>query len=117
MYSFQIWLDGWPGSKSKSWILIGSPGLLLFFNQNDVVLIKKNKSQQVSTGFLTGSRRVFPFSIFSSTRLGSSSGLTRRARPDFKTIIKSTFVFFYNSCVQNSNTFSRRVINFPTTKE
>jgi hypothetical protein len=32
-------------------------------------------------------------------------------------MIKSTFLFFYNSCVQNSNTFSRKVINFPTTKE
>jgi hypothetical protein len=53
-----------------------------FLNQNDVVLVKKNKSQRVATEFLTGSfrvaestrqvNRVFPFSIFFSIRPGSS---------------------------------------------
>jgi hypothetical protein len=46
--------------------------------QKDVVLVKKkNKSQRVATGFLTGSAgsyRVMAYAIFSSTRPGSSPG-------------------------------------------
>jgi hypothetical protein len=50
----------------------GSPEsiLIIFLNQNDIVLVKKkkNKSQWVATGFLTescGSPRVLTFPLFS----------------------------------------------------
>ena len=69
-----------PGSRPKSRVLTGSPDQFFFLNQNNVVLVKnKNKNQQVATGFLTGSRRIFPSPIFSSTRPGSSPESTRRA--------------------------------------
>ena len=35
-------------------VLTGLSGLL-FFNQNDVILVKKQQTQQVTTGFLTWS--------------------------------------------------------------
>jgi hypothetical protein len=64
----------WPGLR----VWPGRPGQ--FFkkkNQNDVVLVKKNKSQRVCHRVLTGSagsHRVFPSPVFSSTRPGSSPG-------------------------------------------
>jgi hypothetical protein len=73
-HSFQTWSGLRPGSRVLT--------ELIFFkkNQNDVVLVKKNKNQRVATGFLIGScqvvksLRVFPSTIFSSTRPGSSPG-------------------------------------------
>jgi len=48
----------WPGH----WVLTGSAGSISILKkiQNGVVLVKKNKSQRVATGFLTGFFRVSP---------------------------------------------------------
>jgi hypothetical protein len=69
--------------------------------QNGVVLVKKNKKKQKSTGCkrvfdrvllgqptrLVGSYPIMIFLIFSSIQ----SRLTRRARPDFKTMSETNF--------------------------
>ena len=47
--------------------MIGSFGLIFFLkNQNDIVLVKKNKNQRVATGFLIGlpGHSQFFFSLF-----------------------------------------------------
>jgi hypothetical protein len=71
----------WPGHR----VLTRSFGSI-FFNQNDAVLVKKNKSQQVATEFFTGSyrvnrvagsHRVFSSPVFSSTRSCSSPRLAK----------------------------------------
>jgi len=75
-----------PGSRFWSGHRVGRVSFF-FLNQNDVILIKKtkkNKSQRVCNQVLTGSsgqlarsarsHRVFPSSIFSSTRPSSSPG-------------------------------------------
>jgi len=84
--------------------LPGYPGLILIFffkNQNDVVLVKQNKSQRVATRFLTesypvsrvaGSPRVSTSSIFLKPGLVPTSGQpgprsTCWAGPDFKTML------------------------------
>jgi hypothetical protein len=61
-----------------------SLGLIIFLNENDVILVKKHKNQRVATEFLielpsqlaglAGSHRVFSFSVFSSTRPDFSPG-------------------------------------------
>ena len=74
-HSFRTQSSGWPDPRLEFRVLIrssGRPGQFFYFlNQNDVVLVK---NQRVATEFLTGSYRVFPFFIFSSTRSSSSSG-------------------------------------------
>jgi len=79
-------------------VLTGLPGLI-FLNQNDIVLVKKNKNQRVATGFLTGSpghtEFFFPLfflqpgSISVPDRPGYRS--TRRTGPSFKTMPKTIF--------------------------
>jgi hypothetical protein len=68
--------------------------------QNDIVLVKKRSTgcnlvfDRVLPGQptgSTGSHRVMTFLIFSSTRLGSSPGSTRRAGPGFKTMV---YIFY-----------------------
>ena len=84
-HSFQTRPGGRSGPRAGFRVLTrssGRPGQF-FFNQNDVILVKK-KSQRVATRFLTRScrvtgstcriNRVFSFPIFSSTRPGSSLG-------------------------------------------
>jgi len=81
-------------------VLTGSSALI-FLNQKDVVLVKKKKSQQVATGFLTGSPGhtgfffplffLQPDSISVPDRSGSRS--TRRAGLSFETITKTIVVF------------------------
>jgi len=64
--SFKTRPGGRPGPRPGFRVLAGSPGLtgsagsILFFkkNQNDIVLVKKNKSQRVCHRVLTGSCRV-----------------------------------------------------------
>jgi hypothetical protein len=85
-----------PGPRLGFRVLIGSlcrPGQFFFKNQNDVVLVKKNKSQRVATGYcrVTGSTEFFltlfflqPSPVPASGRPGHGS--TRRAGPGFKTI-------------------------------
>jgi hypothetical protein len=70
-----------------------SPGSILsFLNQNDVILVKKHKSQRVATGFLTGSCRINPpgffflYFFFNSARFQPWS--TCQAGPSFKTILQ-----------------------------
>ena len=95
-------------TRLGSWILTGSPGHpgQFFFNQNDVILVKKtkNKSQRVATGFLTGSCRVcrvtldFFFPCFSLTRPGSSPESPARLGQGFKTMVHRfnvSFLFFW----------------------
>jgi len=54
----------WWSTRSKNWVsgfdrVTESPGsILIFLNQNHVVLVKKNKSQWVATKFLIWSCRV-----------------------------------------------------------
>jgi hypothetical protein len=53
-------------ARFKAQVLTGLPGSIFFFlNQNDVVLVKRNKSQRVATRFLTKSCRVTPGFFFS----------------------------------------------------
>ena len=77
-----------PGSRTGSWVLIGSPDRpesIVFLNQNNVVLVKKKKQKSTSCnrvfdrvllGQPAGSHRVFSSLIFSSTRPSSSLGST-----------------------------------------
>jgi len=98
--SFKTRSDGLPGPRPGFKVLIGSPGLdritrsaesVFFSNQNDVVLVKKQKKIKVNgfatgswSGFIGSTRRVsqvtldFFFLVFSLTRSGSSPGSTRR---------------------------------------
>jgi len=90
---------------SRFQILIGSLGRSdYFFNQNDIVLIKK--SQRVATGSQgqparsSGSHRVFSFFIFfqSSPVLApdqSTPGSRYQTRPSFKTIVKTFILIFH----------------------
>jgi hypothetical protein len=74
-------------------------------NQNDVILVKKNKSQRVATGFLTGfcrvtgSHWVMTFPIFSATRPGSSPRSARSrvdlpGRAEFQNDGQSTMILY-----------------------
>jgi hypothetical protein len=109
----------WPGHR----VLVES--VLVFLNQNDVILVKKkkkNKSQQVCNRVLTGScwvnrvarsagsHRVFPSPVFSSTRPGSSLGSAGSrvgppGRAGFQNyaftrrVSSSFFPFFCFSCI------------------
>jgi hypothetical protein len=80
--SFSTRPGGRPGPRPGFRVLTGS--ILIFKKiQNGVVLVKKKKTQRVTTGFLTGFcrvSRVMAYAIFSSTRPGSSPG------PGFKTL-------------------------------
>jgi len=74
--------------------LIGSAGSISILKkiQNGVFLVKKKtKVNGLQPGFLSGfagsTRRVMAYAIFSSTRPGSSPGLTRRAGPGFTTLL------------------------------
>jgi len=105
--SFKTRPGGRPGPRPGFRVLAGSPGLtgsILFKkNQNDVVLVKKNKSQRVCHRVLTGSpgrpagsagsHRVFPSPVFSSTRPVSGPRSARRAGPGFKTMPKCIFLW------------------------
>ena len=48
---FNIWI------LSFDWVT-GLAGLIFFINQNDIVLVKRNKNQRVTTEFLTESCRI-----------------------------------------------------------
>jgi hypothetical protein len=73
-HNFQTPLSGRPGPRPGFWVLTGSPGRPSqnFFKSKRRRFSKKNKSQQVVTGYcrFIGSHWVFPYPIFSSTRLG-----------------------------------------------
>jgi hypothetical protein len=48
---FNIWI------LSFDWVT-GLAGLIFFINQNDIILVKRNKNQRVTTRFLTESCRI-----------------------------------------------------------
>jgi len=96
-----------PGPRPGFRVLTGSPGLtgsagsiFLKKNQNDVVLVKKQKSTGLQPGLdrvlpgrlagSAGSHRVFPSFFFSSTRPGSGLGSARsRVNPPGRTMFQN----------------------------
>jgi len=92
--SFRFWLSYWVSTGSP-----GRPGQSIFKrNSKQRHFSKKTKVNGLQQGLdrvlpgqpagLAGSHRVMIFFIFSSTRSGSNSRLTNRARSSLKTMVE-----------------------------